>query len=210
MQLVHKQHIRQGLSDMTLIHPYRLFLKHQNIVHKLDKCDKITKIKIQEEDKMRCEKCGAEINDDAILCLSCGAAVSEAKRVHMQYGGRQLTKKEFYKLPEMKANRTNINACGIMLYVLGAINIGLSVYTGDLPADGILMILLGLGIHLGKSRVCAILSLIYGAGNLVIVFLSTGRIGGWIILLIAIDAITYTFRFNKAWNQYKKSSMMPV
>ena len=159
---------------------------------------------------MKCGNCGADMNDNSTLCLACGWSVPEAMRIQAQYGGRELTKKEFYKSPEMKMCRGNINGCGIALYILGILNIGLSFYTGDLPLDGILMILFGLGIQLAKSRVCSILCTIYGGVNMIIVLVSTGGIGGWIILLVAIDAITYTFKFQHAWAQYKNAVLRPA
>lgn len=159
---------------------------------------------------MKCSKCGTELESNALICPFCGQVVSEEDRLREEYGDRQLTKKEFMKLPAMKSCKSNINFCGILLYILGALNFGIQVYGGGLPVDGILLILLGLGIHLGQSRVCAILCTLYGGFNVIYMLATTGTRSGWWILLIAIDAIIYTFRYHKEWNKYKKDGTLPV
>lgn len=159
---------------------------------------------------MKCSKCGAELESNALVCPSCGQVISEEDRILAQNDGKELTKKEFLKLPAMKTCKSNINTCGILLYILGVINMGLQIFMGNLPVDGILLILLGLGVHLGISRVCATLCAVYGGFNVIYVLATTGRVGGWWILVIAIDAVIYTFRYHKAWNQYKKDGTLPV
>lgn len=159
---------------------------------------------------MKCDKCGAELESNALVCPSCGQAVSEEQRMREQYGDRKLTKKEFLKLPAMKPCVTNIKTCGIAFYVIGVINIVLYLFWGEFPIDGIILILLGLGIHLGVSRVCAVLSAAYGAFNLIYVVMTSGTIGGWWVLLAAVYAVIYVFKFHKAWGRYQKDGTFPV
>ena len=159
---------------------------------------------------MKCSKCGTELESSALVCPFCGQAVSDEDRLKEQYGDKKLTKAEFTGLPAMKTCKSNIVTCGIVLYILGAINIGIQVFTGNLPVDGIILILLGLGIHLAKSRVCAILCTIYGAFNVIYMVATTGRVAGWWILLVAIYALIYTFKYNSAWSKYQKDGTLPV
>lgn len=159
---------------------------------------------------MKCSKCGTEMESNTLVCPFCGQAVSDEERLQEQYAGKKMTKQDFLKLPAMKTCKSNINSCGILLYVLGAINIVLQIVMGGLPIDGILMILLGLGIHLGKSRVCAILCVVYSVFNVISVLITTGRVGGWWILVIAIDAVIYTFKYHSAWDKYQKDGTLPV
>lgn len=121
-----------------------------------------------------------------------------------------MAKKEFLKLPAMKSCKSNINVCGILLYVFGGINIALAVGLGTVPIDGIILILLGLGIHLGKSRVCALLCAAYSIFNVIYMLYSTGKAAGVWIVLIGIDAVIYTFKYHSAWNKYKKDGTLPV
>lgn len=121
-----------------------------------------------------------------------------------------MTKKEFSKLPAMKSCKSNINVCGILLYVFGGINIALAVGMGTVPIDGIILILLGLGIHLGKSRVCALLCAAFSIFNVIYMLYTTGKAAGVWIVLIGIDAVIYTFKYHSAWNKYKKEGTLPV
>ena len=73
----------------------------------------------------------------------------------------------------------------------------------------ILFVGLGLGIHLGQSRVCAILLTVYGGLNMIVSIMEKGRFGGWLFLLVGIDGIIYTFKFHKAWKQYKNTGIVP-
>ena len=159
---------------------------------------------------MKCSKCGTELEGNALICPSCGQVVPYEGRLQEQYGETKLTKKEFLKLPAMKPCRSNINTCGILLYIFGVINIAYAIYMQALPADGVFLILLGLGIHLLRSRVCAVLCTVYGAFNLIYMIMETGKLRGWWILLVAIDAAVYTFRYHGAWNKYKKDGTLPV
>ena len=159
---------------------------------------------------MVCRKCGAEMDNNALVCPSCGQAVSDEARIQAQVGAGSLTKKDFLKLPAMKSCKSNINICGILLYILGAINIALAIFMGTLPLDGIILILLGLGVHLGKSRVCALLCAAYSIFNVIYMVVSTGNVAGWWIVVIGIDAVIYTFKYHSAWNNYKKNGTLPV
>lgn len=161
---------------------------------------------------MKCSKCGQELENDALVCPFCGQAVSDEDRLQAQYGGKELTKKEFLQLPAMKSIKSNINFCGIAFYVLAAINFAAFFVASSLslPWDGILLVLFGLGVHLGKSRVCAILSLVYAGFGMIAAMLASGRVTGYLILIVAIDAVMYTFRYHKAWNQYQKDGTLPV
>ena len=159
---------------------------------------------------MICSKCGAEMDNNALVCPSCGQAVSDEARIQAQAGVGSLTKKDFLKLPAMKSCKSNINTCGILLYILGAINIVLAFFMGTLPLDGIILILLGLGVHLGKSRVCALICAAYSIFNLIYMMASTGKVAGWWIVVIGIDAVIYTFKYHSAWNKYKQNGTLPV
>ena len=159
---------------------------------------------------MKCSKCGQELENDALVCPFCGQAVSDEDRQQAQYGDKNLTKKEFLQLPGMKSIKSNINFCGIAFDVLGVFNIIIYALAGSFPWDGLLLIVFGIIIQFVKSRVCAILSLAYAAFGIVVALLSTGQVTGYLILVVAIDAVVYTFRYHKAWNEYQTNGTLPV
>ena len=129
--------------------------------------------------------------------------MSDEDRLQEQYGGKELTKKEFIQLPAMKTCKGNITGCGIAFYILGAINLALELYMHVLPLDG-------LGVHLGKSRICALLSAAYSIFGLVYSVATTGQRTGYLIVIVAIDAVIYTFKYQSAWSKYKKDGTLPV
>ncbi len=159
---------------------------------------------------MKCGKCGSELENNATVCPFCGQAVPEEARNQEQRKGEQMTKKEFLQLPAMKSCKSNINACGIMLYVIAAINIVVQIVNGTYSfIDAVLLLLLGLGIHLGKSRIASVLCVAYGAFNVFYLLYVTGRVSGWWVLIIAVDAVIYTFKYHSAWRKYVKNGTLP-
>lgn len=159
---------------------------------------------------MKCNKCGTELESNALVCPFCGQVVPDEDRLLEQHGQAELTKEEFLNLPAMKFCRSNINTCGIALYILGAINVAWALYQQILPVDGIVYILLGLGIHLGRSRVCAILCIVASGINVIYMSMINGRLSGWFILFVSIYTVIYTFKYHNAWNKYKKDGTLPV
>ncbi len=159
---------------------------------------------------MKCGKCGSELDNNALVCPFCGQAVPEEARIQEQYKGKQMTRKEFLQLPAMKSCKSNINTSGILLYVIAAINIVIQIVGKTYSfIDAVLLLLLGLGIHLGKSRIASILCLAYSGFNSFYMMYMTGRVTGVWIVLIAVDAVIYTFRYHSAWGKYVKNGTLP-
>lgn len=162
---------------------------------------------------MKCIACGTELPEGALLCPSCGRVLSSADVVRQKSEGGKLTKKEFYKLPGMKACRGNIRGCAIVLYFAAGMTLMASVLLQDIlmasVIDGILLLALGLWLQLGKSRVCAILTLCYGIYNMAIVAITAGQIQGWLIPLAGAWVVAYTFKFHGLWSKYQKEGVLP-
>ena len=97
---------------------------------------------------MKCVACGTELEAGALLCPNCGRVVEEADAARQKAAVGQLTKKEFYALPGMKACRTNIRSSAILLYISAGVTILASVLLREVIAasliDGILILALGL------------------------------------------------------------------
>lgn len=123
-----------------------------------------------------------------------------------------MNKKEFYKHPNMSKVRKEIIACGVVWYVLAGFNFLIQiVYLQYIPGllDVALMLGLGLGVHLGKSRVCAIILTAYAVFNTVILLMAGGG-NGALILIAAIFSLVYTFKFQNAWKRYQKTGVIPA
>lgn len=164
---------------------------------------------------MICEKCGQWIEDGSKVCSNCGAPVNvgntqntvtaagSAENAAPAGGQPALTKKEFYMHPNISYARSQIRSAGIICYVVAGISL---VFSGiGAIIDVLLIVGLGLGIQLGKSRACAIILTVYGVINTIYMTIMTGSLSGWWSLLAGIYAIIYTFKYQSAWAEYQKT-----
>ena len=119
-----------------------------------------------------------------------------------------MTKKEFYRSEDQKKNRKNIISCAITGYVIAVLGLVINLAVFDNPAgiiDAILIIVTSIFIHTLQSRVAAVILAVYGIINMIVTSISMGRVAGRWILLVGVYAVVYTFRFQKAWKEYKES-----
>lgn len=118
-----------------------------------------------------------------------------------------MTRNQFLKTEEMKPIKKQIISCAVICYVLAVISIAANYFlNGELNLlDPIILVVFGLLIQLLQSRVAAILLTVYAVCNVVYMTISMGQLAGWWILIVAVYALIYTFKFQKAWKEYKKS-----
>ena len=67
--------------------------------------------------------------------------------------------------------------------------------------DVAILLGLGLGMHLGKSKGCAICMLIYSIYSVVVNLITTGTFSGWLLLVLGIMAVQV---FDKAEKRFKR------
>lgn len=140
-----------------------------------------------------------------------------------------MTKEEFDKHTNIVNVKKQISACGIACYIIAGANALLTLMEAFSIAGisvllvlmevfsnvlGILLILgMGLGIHLAKSRVCSIILMVCATINVINVINATiangGRITGWWVLVVGIYAIINTFKYQKAWAEYQQTGIVP-
>ena len=119
-----------------------------------------------------------------------------------------MTRREFLKTDTMKKVRANITACAALGYAIAVGSVILNVIKENnyyVIYDAVFIIALSLLIQLLQNRVASILLGIYGVLNLAVMFYMTGKPGGVIVLAVAIYAMIYTFKFHKAWKEFKLS-----
>lgn len=68
--------------------------------------------------------------------------------------------------------------------------------------DAILILGLALGIHIGKSRACAVIILVYSILNCLYALVRTGRAGGYLIIIAGGYATMYTFMARREYKEY--------
>ena len=120
-----------------------------------------------------------------------------------------MTRSEFLKTKEMKKIRANIFACAALGYAIAVGSVIVNVIQSrnfSVIIDAAFLIAMSLLIHLLQSRVAAILTGVYAVINIGVMYSMNGKPGGIIVLAVAIYAIIYTFKFQKAWYEYKNSN----
>lgn len=184
---------------------------------------------------MICQSCGRANELGAKFCKGCGAPLASDEgtqqnnlyqpgagyqtNMQNQYGMPQsmyagttrMTKKEFDQCESIKPIAKNIMASAIIAYVIGAISLVANVILGGNVfgiLDVVIVVGLGLGIQFVKSRVCAVILGVYSVFNLIYMLVLTGRPGGWLIIICAVYAIMYTFKYQKAWNAYQQTGQL--
>ena len=122
---------------------------------------------------------------------------------------KDISFKEFYKDYCSSEVKKNITGSAVALYVCCGITflaaIAASVLGVDIMAgiiDAILILGLALGIQIGKSRACAVIILVYSIINCIYSLVSTGKLGGYLIIIAAVYATIYTFKARKEYNEY--------
>lgn len=124
-----------------------------------------------------------------------------------------MDKSQFFDLPNLKRCRSYITGSAVMMYISATLTFIVNVLiTSNVWGiiDVLLLLGLGLGIHLGKSRVCSIISCVYASFNVLYMIIAEGTAGGTLILIASIMAIVYTFKYQGAWEKYKRTGVLPT
>jgi len=112
-----------------------------------------------------------------------------------------VSKKEFLKKYAPASFKKTILVTSIVAYVLVGFNL-LACLMGNVFGliDVAIRLGLTLGVHVGKSKGCAIGLLAYGLFNLIVATLAMGMLAGWGWVAIPV---VYLVAFNKAEKEYK-------
>ena len=121
---------------------------------------------------------------------------------------RASTLKEFLKLPENKKLRRQINAAAIICYISAFVTLGMmaAYEQPSMILDVIVVFVLGLLIHLTKSKVCAVILLAFAVINTIIILINAHQFGGWLLLIAGACSVSATFRLDKLWKAYQQQN----
>ena len=128
-----------------------------------------------------------------------------------------MSKKEFLQLEQNKSLRTGMLSSAIACYVCAALTAIIGIAGTQLAnfqgspsmlIDAGFLLLCGLFIHLKQSFPGAVVLLVYGIINIIAMIILTGTAGGWLIALVGICAVYYTYKFNKAYKAFNTESNM--
>lgn len=119
-----------------------------------------------------------------------------------------MTRNQFLKTPEMTQYRKQINSCAVCCYICAGISLvaGLLLFgSASVLIDVILVVVCGVLIQTLQSRAAAIVLACYSLINVIMGVVINGRPQGWWLCFIAVYSIIYTFKFQKAWKEFKNS-----
>lgn len=180
---------------------------------------------------MICSKCGKEIVDGSVSCPFCGEAVTAPETTAQfgnnyeaapqqpasaAWGNpanvtantvidrKSVTKKEYIAKYAPANLKKNIKSAAIVCYVCVGISAIASFALFQEPfmlIDVAIYLGLTLGMHLGNSKVCAILLLIFSILECVLSVVQFGRPSGWWLIIAAVSAVS---TFNKLGKEYNK------
>lgn len=124
--------------------------------------------------------------------------------------GAPMTKSQFFKLPGMRPAYGTLIGAACFLYGCAAISfINALMFNMFALLDVCIILGLGLGIHLGKSRACAFVLLGYSIINIIYMIVSTGVPGGWLITLGAAFGCYATCKLQSAYKNYIQTGFIP-
>lgn len=119
-----------------------------------------------------------------------------------------MTKSEFWKNAVPKNVKGQVVTAAVFAYISAAMTIILGVLSGNFLViiDVLLVLGLGLGVHLAKSRACAIILAAYFLLNKILQWVG-GEFSGLYMAVIFIIGfvmgIVGTFAFQKQWKEYQ-------
>lgn len=121
-----------------------------------------------------------------------------------------MTRKEFFKSKEMKKLRESINVSAYLGYAIALAGVVLNYVnykTFNTLLDAAIIVAACLCIQFLQSRIASIVLAVYSLVNMALVYVQTGKPGGYTVIVIAVFAIIATFRFQSAWQKYKKEQV---
>lgn len=111
------------------------------------------------------------------------------------------TLKDYRKNYASEPLKKSVKTWSIVAYILVGVNVVLALLVNPFALiDSALLLGLTLGIHLGKSKGCAIALLVYAIYNTVITLISSGSLGGWWWIAAAVSFLS---AFKKIDDEYK-------
>ncbi len=120
--------------------------------------------------------------------------------------GQFISKRDYFMqyVPHFAKEVRNV---AILCYVCAGLNALLSIFLNPVGLiDSLLLLGLALGMHLGKSKVCAILILVLACVEMLIGIILVGSPGGVLWLIAGIWAVVIFNRADKQYKNYQLSS----
>lgn len=119
---------------------------------------------------------------------------------------KTVSKKDYINKYATAALRKNINSTAYLLYGLSVVslifNFIMAGFSWITLAEIGVMVALIVGIHIGKSKVCAILLLIVSIAETVLTLVLSGQVAGWWWIIASIYAVSIFRKLDKEYNSF--------
>ena len=152
------------------------------------------------------------MNGQGMIYPGTGQPGMAQQNMYVQGNQPRLTRKDFINLPQMGNVKKNINVCAGLLYFSSLITL-LYGFIADFPEifflDVGLLIILGVWLQLTYSKICGLIILAYGIFDVVIWIIKFGQLGGILLAIVGIIAVSATFKYDKAWGEYINTGNIP-
>ena len=168
---------------------------------------------VSQENTKFCPNCGRDLQADSAPATAqtqptAGTVnpAAQMKKRSPELAPAGLDKATFFK--RYSRGRQNCIGAAILCYisagltaVLALTNIVdfINIYAF---IDVFVILILGLLVHLLRSRVAAVLLLAYAVYNVVVMVMSTGEFAGWWLLIAGVFAVIGAFQCVKEWKAY--------
>ena len=120
---------------------------------------------------------------------------------------KSVSKKDFINKYASPVFKKNINSISIACYALSAFSVIVNLVMGSdlyFLIDTVIVLAVVLGMHLGKSKLCAILLLIISIAECIFTTIAYGRLAGWWWIVISIYAVSYFRKIDKEYKEFIK------
>ena len=144
-----------------------------------------------------CTSCGFQLDDNAAFCTSCGATLAASVN-------RNISRDEYLNTYADPKLLKELKTCTIICYVLIAINLLVAIFVSWLSLiDVVLYGALTLGMHLKKSKGCAIALLVISVISTIINLVLTGGFTGYLWIIVSVCAVLAFRKIDKAYDNFK-------
>ena len=153
-----------------------------------------------------CAKCATALVQGGKFCPKCGHPVG----VPVVGGGLENTipagevvsKKEFRKKYAGEKFKRELRVAAIIAYIMVGINTLVAVLLNPFGLiDSAILLGLTLGMHLGRSKGCAIAILAYSIFSSIIGLVSSGALVGWVWIAVGVSAVILFANTDKRYQE---------
>ena len=163
---------------------------------------------------MQCPKCNAQIPENSQFCTNCGAATgASVQNAPLQnvplrtepVQEKPVDFKDFLTRFAPEEVRKSLRSASILAYACAGISAVANLVLGYPLGliDVAILLGLALGMHLGKSKICAILLLIAAVVEVAYTLAITGNFGGWLWILAGVSGVMAFAKADKMYKQYQ-------